>query len=267
MYIEPSGKFVQKKITLANDIIDVIEITDEPVSDQLKEALELNEDNLTRYATFDQYKGFSIFGDDKEGSTVKVLANGQIIKFTSDTSLEYGKYVWVCQDQNQNGEDGALIAISSISSKDPLEGKIEFYRLTANSQIAFGSTDLFETERLSTEIKITSSTALSSANFVNGDFIWQPSADEGLNLFRVCPPSSFLNAFTQLCESCPFEIFGSDPGQGCADRGLGNNSYLPSTNPEWFNNGGCSYYQNDIDTVFLCKDAELYVLPRDFPFD
>ena len=57
-------KFVQKKIIHKFGRFNDFEVEDVPISDELKSALELNNQGVTRFATFARYENFWIFGDD-----------------------------------------------------------------------------------------------------------------------------------------------------------------------------------------------------------
>ena len=58
-------KFVQKKIVHRFGRFNDFEVIDLPISQELKNVLELDEQGVTRFATFARYENFWIFGDDQ----------------------------------------------------------------------------------------------------------------------------------------------------------------------------------------------------------
>ena len=36
---------------------------------------------------------------------------------------------------------------------------------------------------------------------------------------------------------------------------------------QWFRSRNCSFYQSTVDTVFICNDSEIYIVPRDAPYN
>ena len=46
-----------------------------------------------------------------------------------------------------------------------------------------------------------------------------------------------------------------------------NTSFHPDITKEWYADNNCSFYQSYVDTVFLCNEVEVYVLPRERSFE
>ena len=80
---------------------------------------------------------------------------------------EYGRHIWISPDKN----DGVILAISSLSHRDPVQGTIEFYRVMQEN----GSFSQYVAYRLSTEVQVSDEFAFTSATFVEGDFVWRPT--------------------------------------------------------------------------------------------
>ena len=121
-YITPERKFVQKKITKLFGDTFQLSYEDEPLSELMSEALEVNGvDDITRYATYSRYKDFWIFADDQNATAsgkVTAIAKDKVINFSSNevNVVEYGKHAWMSTDTNAGDEENILVAISSMTS-------------------------------------------------------------------------------------------------------------------------------------------------------
>ena len=47
----------------------------------------------------------------------------------------------------------------------------------------------------------------------------------------------------------------------------GQKAFLPKVDEDWFTQKNCNFYQNTAATVFLCDDAQIYVILRTEPFE
>jgi len=76
-----------------------------------------------------------------------------------------------------NGGDGAVVAVSriDISIRNGFSGKIEFYKVIPGKGPE--SSQLF---KLDYEIPVSDLVAFETAEFVQGDFVWQASKQDGL---------------------------------------------------------------------------------------
>ena len=103
--------------------------------------------------------------------------------------LEFGKYLWISSDKNQNGvgfdqnDEGVVIAIASLTQILPdARGWIDFYKVVTTSGdypkepeiedskiITYSSYAWYKTD---TRIEVTSGRTLNSAVFYDGDFVW-----------------------------------------------------------------------------------------------
>ena len=79
----------------------------EQVPERLRDALELDSNNITRFRTFTRLGDFWIFGNDYGDGLfgtdrkVTILAHEHIITFTATQLEDFGKYVWICHDGAQ----------------------------------------------------------------------------------------------------------------------------------------------------------------------
>ena len=178
----------------------------------LGKIVRLNDKGQTRYKTFARYENTWVFGRDagEEGDSAKrlqILANDKTILNLSDRSdtEALGTYIWVSSDMN--GGDGAVVAVSriDISIRNGFSGKIEFYKVIPGKGPE--SSQLF---KLDYEIPVSDLVAFETAEFVQGDFVWQASKQDGLQRARVCPSTHYLEYYSRQCIPC-------QPGFGTSD--------------------------------------------------
>lgn len=91
----------------------------------------MNEDEVTtKFKAFDRYGDFFAFGDLQTSSVgrVNVLAGGKLITLTTNQAdiVSYGKHVWISNDKNTGVEENIIVAITKLTSENPIQGKIEF---------------------------------------------------------------------------------------------------------------------------------------------
>ena len=215
-HLNPDRTLHMEQITKLNGGNFKLEIEQLPLSDRMRQALEINDDaDPTRFASFQRYGDFWVFGDDQNGAQkVTVLAEGanQVIEITQPLSdvVEFGRYVWISSDNDGDAsKENIIIAISAMTSiaEDNIQGKIEFHRLvpTTNSD----SSLTYNVYRLSNEIEVTDVNLLNTATFNNGDFLWQSLKGNLPSQIKVCPQTHFVNSETHLCEACPSDIQGT----------------------------------------------------------
>ena len=83
-----------------------------------------------KYNTFARYGRFWAFGDNQIADEKQVVLLIVDQKLTIKPELpefleEYGQHIWISPDKNE----GVILAISSLSRRDPVQGTIEFYRI------------------------------------------------------------------------------------------------------------------------------------------
>lgn len=91
---------------------------------------------------------------------------------------------------NSGDHEGVIVAASVLTNYTPVQGKIEFHKITKDRS---GQWKAFH---LDISIDITDFKALSTGNFFNGDFIWQATSGEAPNMMRICPNTNYFNPQT-----------------------------------------------------------------------
>ena len=165
---------------------------DEPIPSTIRQALKLSDgSNETKFGTFVRYGSFYVFGDESVGApqSVTVVADSTVLTLepTVSGAINYGKNVWISSDMNSGDDEGVIVGASVLTNYTPVQGKIEFHRITKNRS------EEWTAFHLDISIDITDFKALSTGNFYNGDFIWQATSGEAPSLMRICPNTNYFN--------------------------------------------------------------------------
>ena len=94
----------------------VLDIEDSEISDSLKNAMDLDEDGVTKFQMFKRLGDVWVFADDQsQEAKVTVLDKEQIYHiFSDEDSQEFGKHIWISQTDENLGqiEKSVIVAIS-----------------------------------------------------------------------------------------------------------------------------------------------------------